>query len=128
MQKIGRKTRQWIKDRSKLITDAVAEGRIVVKYGHGFSEGVCEDCRKWKQLDPDHRLKRSQGGTHDKSNIDWVCRECHDKRDNRGDPMNKKPKSKKADWQKEHECSCGAVVSTLICPHCGRLSIKERGK
>ncbi len=86
--------------------------------------GVCQDCRKWRALTPDHVLKRSLGGSHEKSNIDWVCIPCHDLRDNMGDPKGKKPKSKKAVWEKSHKCrSCKAVISMLICPHCSRLSI-----
>jgi hypothetical protein len=50
---------------------------------------------------------------------------CHDKRDNRGDPMNKKVKKSKASWQSEHKCiSCKAITSLLICHSCGKRSIK----
>lgn len=86
--------------------------------------GICQDCGKWRALTPDHVLKRSLGGSHEKSNIDWVCIPCHDLRDNMGDPKGKKPKSKKAVWEKSHKCrSCKAVISMLICPHCNQMSI-----
>jgi hypothetical protein len=117
---------EWIRDRAALIKDAVLSGRIVVRYKYGFPEGICEDCHEWKQLDLDHRLKRSQGGKNDKSNIDWVCRECHDRRDNQGDPMKKKETNKggkKANWQLPHHCkACGRIVSMFLCNHCGKAS------
>lgn len=123
MLKSGKKTKQWIKDRVKLIKEAVIFGRITIR--NGYPEGICEDCRQWKALDPDHRLKRSQGGSNDSSNIDWVCRSCHNKRDNQGDPMQKKEKSsKKADWQKAHKCkNCKLTTSMIICHNCGKMSI-----
>lgn len=58
-----------------------------------YSNGlVCPDCivEHCRLLTPDHKVKRSAGGGHERENIDWVCNEapcfCHDKRDNRGDP------------------------------------------
>lgn len=90
--KIGKKGNQWIKDRAKLVKEAVAEG--IISLVNGSVVGICMDCGHSHPLDPDHRLKRSQGGSNDKSNIDWICNVlpcmCHDKRDNLGDPLNKK--------------------------------------
>jgi len=118
MKAMGKKGRAWIKERASLIKEAVAEGRIVIIEGE--VQGICEDCGLWKPLTPDHIIKRSQGGSHDKSNIDWVCFPCHDKRDNR--PMSKK--SKKPGWAKEHKCKhCKLILSILICPRCGKVSI-----
>lgn len=119
----GKKSKQWTKDRAKLIKDAALIGRISI--ANGFVEGICEDCKWWKPLDPDHRRRRSQGGSNDKSNIDWVCRDCHRKRDQEGDPMQKKEKSsKKPNWQLPHPCkSCKLTVSTLICHFCGKMSV-----
>jgi 5-methylcytosine-specific restriction endonuclease McrA len=88
IKKVGKKGKEWIEDRAKLIKEAVIDGRIELI--DEVVVGVCEDCKKLKPLDPDHRLKRSQGGSNDKENIDWVCRKCHDNRDNQGDPLNKK--------------------------------------
>ena len=88
IKKVGKKGKEWIEDRAKLIKEAVIDGRIELI--DKVVVGVCEDCKKRKPLDPDHRLKRSQGGSNDKSNIDWVCRKCHDDRDNLGDPLGKK--------------------------------------
>lgn len=121
----GRKTKQWMKDRKQLIIEAVLSGRII-KRPNSYPEGICDDCGKWWQLDLDHRKKRSLGGSNDSSNIDWVCRKCHDKRDNQGDPMNKKEKSsgKKADWQKPHPCkSCKQTTGLLICDKCHNMSV-----
>ena len=117
---------KWLRARKKLIKEAEAEGKITTV--NGTVEGICKDCKHWHHLTPDHELKRSLGGGHDKSNIGWVCNEppcwCHDKRDNRGDPMGKKSKSKKAKWEMDHKCSCGQIVSMLLCPYCGKISIK----
>jgi hypothetical protein len=92
IKKVGKKGKQWVIDRATLIKEAVLEGRIEVI--EDVVVGVCEDCKKLKPLDPDHRLKRSQGGSNDKSNISWVCRKCHELRDNQGDPLGKKVRRK----------------------------------
>lgn len=124
MRQIGKKGIQWRKDRTKLIRDALLSGRIEII--NNVIVGICEDCKRWKQLDPDHRKKRSQGGSNDKSNIDWPCRECHNKRDNMGDPKNKKIKMKKADWAVEHQCiRCKHLTRQLICDNCKQLSVKQ---
>jgi 5-methylcytosine-specific restriction endonuclease McrA len=114
-----------LKDRVKLIKEAVIDGRIVCR-PHSFPEGICEDCGQWKKLDLDHRLKRSQGGANDKENIDWVCRKCHNRRDNLGDPMNKKElkNGKKQDWQKPHPCKhCKQITGLLVCNYCRKISV-----
>jgi hypothetical protein len=122
IKQIGKKGKQWIKDRAKLIKEALLEGRINKVRSQIF--GYCEDCKKYKELDPDHKQKRSQGGSNDKSNIDWVCRDCHNKRDNMGDPKNKKIKNKKANWAVDHPCKkCKVKTSQLLCHNCGQLSV-----
>lgn len=92
IKQIGKKATEWTKDRAKLIKEAVIEGIIEIK--DGVPTGTCLDCRHYHPLNPDHVLKRSQGGSNGKSNIDWVCNIppclCHDKRDNQGDPRGKK--------------------------------------
>src|ERR1035437_8705790 len=92
INKIGKKVKQWIIDRAKLIKEAIIEGTIELR--DNLPYGFCPDCRHYHYLDPDHRLKRSQGGSNDKSNIDWICRKCHDDRDNKGDPLNKKERNR----------------------------------
>ena len=123
IKRIGKKGKAWIKDRRALIKEAVAEG--VLRIVNGQPYGLCGDCQRMKILTPDHRKKRSQGGSNDKSNIDWVCLECHNMRDNKGDPNKKKETStKKPDWMKTHVCkNCKARVSTYICSYCGKESI-----
>jgi len=74
-------------------------------------------------------LKNEVRAGHNKENIDWICNfpscMCHDKRDNLGDPMGKKDKKNKANWEKDHACiKCKKIVSSLICPDCGKLSVK----
>jgi hypothetical protein len=121
MKQRGKKAEAWFRQRVLLIREAWVAGRIVVHDGH--LEGICEDCHEWKPLDADHRQKRSQGGSHQKENIDWICRECHNKRDNMGDPNKKKP-NKKADWQKPHYCKkCRRIIGQLLCPYCHQIGV-----
>ncbi len=123
MRKVGKKGREWIKARAKLIKNAVAENRITINEAGNIS-GRCEDCKRWRSLSPDHRRKRSQGGGHEPENIDWVCTECHNKRDQQGDPMGKK-KTNKPNWQQNHKCkSCHGFTRQYICHLCGKVSIK----
>jgi hypothetical protein len=123
MQAIGKKGKQWIKDRKKIIAESLLSGRIVIRDGQ--IEGRCEDCKKWKVLDPDHRTKRSQGGSNDISNIDWVCRECHNKRDNMGDPGKKK--KDKHNWKVKHLCiQCKKWTRFILCENCGRISLRTK--
>ena len=129
MIKAGKKTKEWVAAKRKLIADIGKTGEYKIE--GRFVLGVCKDCNHYHQLTPDHKIKRSQGGTHDKSNIDWICNAppcyCHDKRDNQGDPMKKKPeavKDKKPKWQLPHECkSCGRITYMFLCGHCGRASV-----
>lgn len=122
MIKYGKKTKQWIKDRAALIKEAVIEGRLTVINGQTL--GICADCGRYKNLEPDHRKKRSQGGDNSRGNIDWVCHECHMKRDQGGDPNGKKDRFKKADWQRPHACKvCKRITSFLLCNFCQKLSV-----
>lgn len=127
IRKIGKKGREWIRERAKLIKKAVLDGKIQII--DGSIKGICKDCKHWHNLTPDHDLKRSQGGEHIEENIDWICNEppcwCHNKRDNMGDPNKKKiNKSKKADWQREHKCkNCKAMTRQYLCHVCGEKSI-----
>lgn len=128
IKKVGKKGKAWLKARVKLIKDAVAEGRITINEA-GNILGICEDCKHWHNVTPDHKKGRGRGGGHGKSNIDWVCNEppcwCHNKRDQQGDPMGKK-KSKKPAWAKEHKCTCGDITRMLICERCGKFTIKQK--
>lgn len=129
LNKVGKKTREWQREVKKRIKEAEADGRITTE--NGTVEGNCVDCYHWHHLTPDHDLKRGRGGGHESSNIVWVCNEppcwCHNKRDNMGDPNNKKKnKSKKPKWATDHQCiNCKATVSSLLCTNCGKLSVKE---
>lgn len=115
---------EWIKERAKIIKRAVEEGRITINE-QGNIYGICTDCSKYRPLSPDHKRKRSQGGEHIYSNIDWVCNECHDLRDNKGDPMGKKEKSNIYAWKKSHKCiSCKQPTRQFICHLCNKVSIK----
>jgi 5-methylcytosine-specific restriction endonuclease McrA len=122
MKKIGKKTKEWIKARRKLVADLKKTGRYRIVGTKVY--GRCKDCGNYKLLTPDHIIKRSQGGTHTKENIDWICIPCHIKRDQMGDPRKKKPKSKKANWAKPHKCkNCKQIISIYLCSNCGKVSI-----
>ena len=112
----------WIKARAKIIRQVVEEGRLLIIGDH--VEGICEDCNQWKIITFDHIQKRSQGGSHRRKNIDFVCLDCHSLRDNMGDPKGKKKTKNKPDWGKSHLCKhCKYPVVTLICNNCDQLSI-----
>jgi 5-methylcytosine-specific restriction endonuclease McrA len=122
LKKIGKKGKEWQKARRGLVKDLKQSGEYKFVGKNVF--GICPDCGCYRLLTPDHKVKRSQGGEHTKNNIEWVCLKCHDKRDNMGDPKQKKPKSNKSDWQRPHLCKkCKRMVSTLICSYCGEISI-----
>jgi hypothetical protein len=126
LKKVGKKTREWQRAQKELIKQAEAAGWITTE--NGTVEGNCKDCHHWHHLTPDHVIKRSRGGGHESSNIEWVCNEppcwCHNKRDNEGDPMGKKPKSKKPKWQTEHKCKhCKVPVATYLCTNCQKPSV-----
>jgi len=124
---MSRKSREWTVARKKLVKEALISGRIEVV--DNTISGLCEDCGEWLALTPDHIRKRSQGGGHEGSNIDWVCIPCHNGRDNEGDPMGKKSRFKKPDWSKPHACiHCKKTTSMIICQHCGNLSWIDRKK
>ncbi len=121
----GRKHNEWVRERAKLIKEAVLDG--IIKIVEGKIVGNCLDCGHYHNLTPDHKKKRSQGGKHTKSNIDWICNEppcyCHHKRDNQGDPMKKKVRSKRASWSQNHVCkSCKMNTSFYLCHNCGKPS------
>lgn len=126
MKQHGKKYKEWIEARDKpngLIDQAIRDGEIR-RLSNGRIVGYCKDCGRFKDLNPDHKIKRSQGGSHTKDNIDWVCHDCHMKRDQGGDPNKAKPPSKKADWTKLHKCKhCNANIMMLMCPDCGKMSV-----
>ena len=37
----------------------------------------CQECGRISPLDPHHIKHRSLGGNETKTNIKWLCRECH---------------------------------------------------
>ena|SRR3990167_11199633 len=122
MKIIGKKTKEWLAARKTLIAELKKTGEYQVIGTKVY--GICKDCWCYKPLTPDHKIRRSQGGSHKKKNIDWVCLNCHIERDQMGDPNKKKPKSKKADWQKAHDCKfCKGETAMLICHRCGKMSI-----
>lgn len=123
IRKRGKKANEWARAKRILIKEAIANGRIEINE-NGNLQGFCEDCKKWKDLSPDHIKKRSLGGSHEKTNIAWVCFICHQKRDNQ--PMSKK-KNNKPVWQEAHKCiSCKKITRFLMCNFCGKLSISAK--
>lgn len=127
IKQIGKKGRVRIRDRKARVKELRADLRYLVLGEKVF--GICPDCGHWHHLTWDHKKKASQGGGNNRNNSEWVCNEppcyCHHKRDNLGDPMHKKIKKQKANWQTEHECiHCKHKVRSLICTNCGKISIK----
>lgn len=40
--------------------------------------GVCASCGRYVgRLNLDHIIPRFRGGTHDTSNLQWLCEDCH---------------------------------------------------
>lgn len=118
MKKIGKRGADWIKARAKLIREAVADGRIDIRGNQIW--GVCAECNLYRELTPHHITHRSQGGTHESTNIAWLCRKDHMKQHFGKD---KKKKTKKAPWQTEHYCRmCHQPTRQLICNYCGQIS------
>ena len=39
--------------------------------------GLCEICKKNRNVEPHHKKKRSQGGSDKKINVIYICRFCH---------------------------------------------------
>lgn len=123
MKKIGKKGRTWIKASKKIILDALISGRITIT--NKVITGRCQICKEWKYLELDHIVSRARGGSNDPDNIQFICRECHNKKHS----MNKKEKKdklKKSFSNIKHKCiSCGQQVYFLLCEKCGKLSVKR---
>ena len=131
VSRYGKKAAIWAKELKRLEKEAIANGIFQWKdfevNGKKYHKrmGTCPDCGKYKHLTPDHLVKRSQGGTHASGNIEWVCRKCHDMRDNLGDPKNRKPTTKRMlSWKTRHPCKhCHKWTVGLLCPNCGKISL-----
>lgn len=130
LKKVGRKAREWQKAKRRLLKELKQSGQYRVDGSKVY--GACEDCGKLTYLTPDHIVKRSRGGGHDKENIDWVCIKCHNLRDNYNDPkgnktMKQEKKSttrKKPKWMTDHKCAnCKRITAMYLCQHCGRASV-----
>ena len=120
LKSVGKKTRAWIKDRARLITESVTSGRIII--ADGAIQGRCAICKRWMGLDPDHIVKRSQGGGNEGNNIQWICRTCHERGDNMADSP--KQTNKKPGWMKKHQCKvCKKQTGLFLCEWCGKVSI-----
>ena len=137
MKKIGKKTREWLKAKPKLV-------KIYLKKGITR----CENCGGTYLLSFHHRPKRSsQEAVHDYKHTRLLDQECHgffeynDEADKRlfvkprgYNPKykimkNKKNGNKKANWQIKHKCvNCKAEGSLLICSKCKKLSVKFGGE
>lgn len=130
MDKKSSAKNEWIEAKKKLVKELDESGEYRIERD---SEGIitevfgrCPDCGLFRSFNFDHLTRRSQGGRHNKSNLELVCSQCHQLRDQGGDPMNKKKGNKKVGWQKAHPCvACGKTTSLLICHHCNKLSIKK---
>lgn len=125
IRKLGKKGLEWKRERLKRIKELEATGNYAViktlLYGH------CKDCGRYKCLDLDHKEGRDVEDPHALTNLDPICRDCHQKRHlnmSEKKENNKSEKSKKANWQKDHQCkNCKRIISTLLCSHCGKVSV-----
>jgi len=135
--KIGKKTKAWLKEKPKLVQIYKAKGIT-----------RCENCGSRFGLDFHHRPSRaSQEAVHDFKHTRLICLECHpvfeynDELDRKlfAKPRGYNPKlkieimakkeSNKPEWQRPHKCKhCGQISSMLMCPACGRMTIKEPKK
>jgi len=135
-RKIGRKTKEWLKAKPKLVKIYIEKKNI-----------RCENCGGKLYLAFHHRPKRSsQEAVHDYKHTRLLCQKCHgffeyneeaDKKlfakprgyqlENKIEIMAKgKKKSKKPKWQTLHKCNrCKQPTSMLICENCGEISIKK---
>ncbi len=132
MQKVGKKIKEWLKAKPKLI-------EIYKKKGITR----CENDGSRFRMSFHHRPSRaSQEAEHTYKRTRLLCWECHpffehneeaDKRlfaKPRGyNPRDKidivaKKKSKKPNWQKEHKCKkCKVITRHYICHSCGEVSV-----
>jgi hypothetical protein len=138
MKRIGKKGKEWLKAKPKLIK---------IYFGKGITR--CEISGSKFFLDFHHILKRnSQEAEHTFEGTRLLNQEWHTFCEYNKEANNlliKKPrgfnkdyfekfkemkekkekrKSDKSDWQNEHSCKrCKRIVSTLICSFCGKISI-----
>lgn len=138
MIKVGKKTLEWLEAKPKLVEIYKAKGIT-----------RCEISGSKFALDFHHILKRSsQKAEHTFEGTRLLNQEWHDFceynskanelliKKPRGFDRNyferfkkmkneKKPKNKKSDWQKPHQCAkCKTMTSMYICHNCGEVSIK----
>ena len=137
IQKVGKKTQEWIKIKPKLVKEYLEKGII-----------KCENDGRKFGLSFHHRPKRSsQEAKHDFKHTRLLCQECHDffESNEEMDKMlfakargynpklkidimkgKEKSKSKKPEWQQSHQCiNCKQITSMLICEHCKEISVKQ---
>ena len=131
--KIGKKTRDWINAKPKLIKTYEKKGIT-----------SCENCNGKFALSFHHRPSRaSQRAVHDFKHTRLLCWECHpffEQNEEADKKLFAKPrgynlknkimtrrekKSKKADWQRPHKCvHCKTITSMIICHNCNKVSMK----
>jgi len=140
MRKIGKKTAEWMKEKPALIKEYQARGIT-----------RCEISNSRFALDFHHIQKRSsQKAEHTFEGTRLLNQDWHDfceynKEANRlliekprgfnklyfekfkaMKDEKKKASTKKAAWEQPHNCAhCGRICYMLICPHCGKMSIKK---
>lgn len=128
LKQIGKKGREWQRERKKRLKELEATGEYRIVDNTVF--GKCKDCSEYHLLTPDHKVRRSQGGGHEASNLDWICIPCHRIRDQQGDPMNKKTDGKPKKKSKAPMCKhCGYPTHyMMVCQNCGKLVDDKRTK
>lgn len=117
---MGKKANEWRRERRKRIRELVSTGKYIVDGDLLF--GRCSRCHKWGLLDLHHKDGRSGFEPHRMANLEPICRSCH--AEEHMPSKDKKTNKKKAKWEMEHKCkNCKAVISMLLCPHCGKISV-----
>ena len=133
MRKMGKKTKEWLKAKPKLVKIYKEKGIT-----------RCENCGSRYMMSFHHRPSRaSQKAIHDFKHTRLLCAECHDLFEPneeldkklfakprgyslKSKVMAEKKKSKKPDWSRKHKCiKCKVLTSMIICHNCGELSIKK---
>lgn len=139
--KAGRKTREWLKAKPKLIEIYKEKGIIKCEISNSSFALSFHHIDKRSSLKAVHTFE----GTR-LLNQEWHAFCEYNKEAN--ELLRKKPRGfkknyyrmfkemrnekqkriKKADWQRPHRCvHCGAITSMMICHHCGKISIKQKG-
>lgn len=117
-----KKANEWQRARRIKIKELVATGEYTTE--GRYLIGACVRCTRFMLLDLHHKEGRRGANANDPDNLEPICRECH--WIEHGVIMAAETKrKKKPNWATDHKCQyCKAIVTTLICSNCQKLSVK----